>query len=229
MNEIKRQYGGDWNEKYLYFYGTALTTALITSNIMALKFVEIYGVKFGGGMLFFPICLITGDIVTEVYGFRKTRQIIISSLLAYMFFMLASQITVALPPAKEWLLQDSFEKIFQQTPRVFVAGCIAYLVGELSNSYIMAKMKAASDGRNFWSRALISTIVGQTLNTFTFQFVAFFGIMSVGFLLKIIINGTIIKVLIESLVLPFTSILCRKMKKIEGIDFYDYEPSNSNG
>ena len=229
MNEIKKQFGGDWNEKYLYFYGTALTTFLITSNIMALKFVEIYGVKFGGGMLFFPFCLITGDIVTEVYGFRKTRQIIISSLLAYMFFMIASQVTVALPPAKEWLLQESFEKIFKQTPRVFIAGCLAYLVGELSNSFIMAKMKAASNGRSFWLRALVSTMIGQTLNTITFQFIAFLGIMSAIFLLKVIINGTIIKVMIESLALPFTSILCSKMKKVEGVDFYDYRPNEKSG
>jgi uncharacterized integral membrane protein (TIGR00697 family) len=226
MVEIRKQIGGNWNEKYLYFYGTALTTFLITSNIMALKFIEVAGVKFGGGMLFFPFCLISGDIVTEVYGFRKTRQIIISSLLAYLFFMLASQVTVALPAAKEWTHQESFETIFKQTPRVFVAGCLAYLVGELSNSLIMAKMKAASNGKRFWLRALISTIVGQTLNTLTFQFVAFIGIMSAGFLMKVIINGTIIKCLIESALLPLTSILCIKMKEIEGVDFYDYEPGS---
>lgn len=228
MIELKKQVGGEWNEKYLYFYGTALTTFLITSNIMALKFIEIGGVKFGGGMLFFPFCLITGDIVTEVYGFRKTRQIIISSLLAYLFFMLASQVTVALPAATEWTNQQSFETIFKQTPRVFVAGCLAYLAGELSNSFVMAKMKAASNGKNFWIRALVSTIVGQTLNTFTFQFVAFLGIMSASFLLKVTLNGTILKFIIETIILPFTSILCIKMKKIEGIDFYDYEPSVKN-
>jgi queuosine precursor transporter len=225
MGAVKKQFGGDWNEKYLYFYGTALTTFLITSNIMALKFFELNGIKFGGGMLFFPFCLITGDIVTEVYGFRKTRQIIISSLLAYMFFMIASQITIALPPADEWTLQDSFEKIFKQAPRVFVAGCLAYLVGELSNSYVMAKMKASSNGKSFWIRALVSTIVGQTLNSFTFQFIAFLGIMSASFLLKVVLNGTLMKVIIEIIVLPFTSFLCYKMKNIEGIDFYDYKPS----
>jgi uncharacterized integral membrane protein (TIGR00697 family) len=191
---------------------------------MALKFIEIGGVKFGGGMLFFPFCLITGDIVTEVYGFRKTRQIIISSLLAYLFFMLASQLTVALPAATEWGNQHSFEVIFRQTPRVFIAGCLAYLVGELSNSLVMAKMKAASNGKNFWIRALVSTIVGQTLNTFTFQFIAFMGVMSASFLLKVIINGTILKCIIELIILPFTTLLCAKTKQIEGIDFYDYPP-----
>jgi uncharacterized integral membrane protein (TIGR00697 family) len=221
MEEIRKQYGGDWNEKYLFFFGIALATFLITTNIMALKFFEVAGVKFGAGMLFFPFCLITGDIVTEVYGFRKTRQIIVASLLAYMFFMLSSQMVVALPPASEWSLQESFEKIFRQAPRVFVAGCLAYLAGELSNSYVMAKLKAKTDGKYFWYRAMVSTVVGQTANTFVFQFIAFLGVMPTIFLAKVVINGTVMKVLIEALILPCTFILCRKLKEMEGVDYFD--------
>jgi uncharacterized integral membrane protein (TIGR00697 family) len=222
MEEIKKQYGGDWNEKYLYFFGIALATFLITTNIMALKFFEVAGVKFGAGMLFFPFCLITGDIVTEVYGFRKTRQIIIASLLAYMFFMLSSQLVVALPPASEWSLQESFEKIFKQAPRVFVAGCLAYLAGELSNYYVMAKLKAKTDGKHFWYRAMMSTVVGQTANTFVFQFIAFLGVMPTLFLAKVVVNGTIMKVLIEAVILPGTYLICRKLKAIEGVDYFDF-------
>ncbi len=223
MEEIKKQYGGEWNEKYLYFLGIALATFLITTNVMALKFFEVAGVKFGAGMLFFPFCLITGDIVTEVYGFRRTRQIIIASLLAYMFFTLASQMVVALPPASEWPLQESFEKIFKQAPRVFVAGCLAYLVGELSNSYVMVKLKAKTDGKHFWYRAMMSTVVGQTANTFVFQFTAFLGVMPALFLAKVVVNGTIMKVLIEALILPVTYLICRKLKSMEGVDYFDYQ------
>jgi len=221
MEQIKKQYGGDWNEKYLYFFGIALATFLITTNVMALKFFEVFGIKFGAGMLFFPFCLITGDIVTEVYGFKKTRQIIIASLLAYMFFMLSSQLVVALPPASEWVLQESFEKIFKQAPRVFIAGCLAYLAGEISNSYIMAKLKTKTDGRYFWYRAMMSTVIGQTANTFVFQFIAFLGVMPILFLTKVVINGIVMKVLLEVLILPFTYLICRQIKRLEGVDYFD--------
>ena len=224
MAEIKKLYSCDWNEKYLYFFGIALATFLITTNLMALKFFEVSGIKFGAGMLFFPFCLITGDIVTEVYGFRKTRQIIVASLLAYMFFMLSSQVVIALPPATEWALQESFEKIFKQAPRVFVAGCLGYLAGELSNSYVMAKLKAKTDGKHFWYRAMMSTVVGQTANTFVFQFIAFWGVMPTVFLAKVVLNGTTMKVIIEAMILPITYLICRKLKSIEGVDYVDYQP-----
>lgn len=54
MDVIKRQYGGEWNEKYLYFFGIALATLLLTVNLMALKFFQVVGMKFGAGMIFFP-------------------------------------------------------------------------------------------------------------------------------------------------------------------------------
>lgn len=228
MSEIKRLYAGEWNEKYLYYFGIALVTFLITTNILAIKFFEIAGVKFGAGMLFFPFCLITGDIVTEVYGFKKTRQIIIGSLLAYMFFMISTQFVIALPPAAEWPHQDAFAKIFGQAPRVFVAGCLAYLAGELSNSYVMAKLKAKTNGRYFWYRAMMSTVVGQTANTLVFQLTAFWAVMPAMFLLRVIVNGTILKVIFEAIVLPITALICTKVKALEGVDYFDYEPVNSS-
>ena len=186
MTAIKRQYGGEWNEKYLYFFGIALVTFLMTTNLMAIKFFEIGGMKFGSGMIFFPFCLITGDIVTEVYGFKKTRKIIVASLLAYLFFTISSQVVVALPPAAEWKLQSVFETIYRQVPRLFIAGCFAYLVGELSNSWIMSRMKISMNGRHFWLRAIISTVVGEALNSVVFQLTAFLGVMPTLFLLKVI-------------------------------------------
>lgn len=162
--------------------------------------------------------------MTEVYGYKKTRQIIIASLLSYMFFMLSSQAVIALPPADEWHLQAQFETIFGQAPRVFIGGCLAYLAGELSNSYIMSHMKVKMDGRHFWLRAMVSTLVGEAANTCVFQFTAFWGVMPALFLVKVVTNGTIAKCIVEAVVLPLTAFICRRVKAGEGIDYFDHKP-----
>ena len=222
--EIQRKYGGEWNERYLVFFGIALATFLITSNIMTLKFFEIGGMKFGAANLVFPFCLIAGDIITEVYGFKKTTQIIIAALCARMFFALSAAIVVALPPAAEWKLQPAFEAVFGQMPRNFVAGCFAYLAGELSNSYIMSRMKIWTNGKGFALRAMGSTVVGELANSAVFQLMAYTGVMPLLFLVKVIFNGTILKITIEALILPITAFICKKMKQLEGIDYFDRAP-----
>lgn len=227
MTDIKRFYGNDWNEKYLYFFGIALATFLITTNVMSLKFFEVGGMKFGAGMIFFPFSLILGDIVTEVYGFQKTRRIIFAALGGYVFFALASQIVIALPPAAEWTLQQPFETIFKQIPRVFLAGCLGYLAGELCNAYIMSRMKISTNGKHFWLRAIVSTIVGEAANTSVFQLTAFLGVMPTAFLLKVILNGTMLKTILEIIILPVTSLICQMLKRAEGVDYFDEKPTTN--
>lgn len=223
----KRLYGGDWNEKYLYIVGIALTCLLITTSLMGLKFFEVGGVKFGAGMIFFPFCLIIGDILSEVYGFKKARQIIIAALCARIFMFVSATAVVALPPAEEWHNQQAFETIFGSSPRLIVASSLAYLTGELSNSYVMTKMKVQTNGRYFWLRAMASTVIGEMLNSMVYQFSAFGGKMPSDFLAQVVVNGTILKVGIEALVLPVTAYICIRLKQAEGIDYFDEEPEEA--
>lgn len=217
----KRQYGGECSTKYLYICGSLLATFLLTSDIMAVKFFEIAGIKMGGAYLTIPFVLVTGDVVTEVYGFRNARRIIVLALCCFLFYTVISQIILHMPPAESWEKQDAFEAIFSHSPRILIAGSLAYLAGELSNSWVLSRLKITNDGRHFWWRAMASTIVGQTANTFTFMFSAFGGIMSTEFLLEVIWNGIIIKTLIEAALLPVTYFCVRKLKEAEGMDYFD--------
>jgi uncharacterized integral membrane protein (TIGR00697 family) len=224
MTNIQNKYGGDWNEKYLLFFGIALTTFFLISNVMSVKFFEIYGFKFGAAALFIPFCLVIGDIVTEVYGFKKASQVIVAALIARICFGISAWFVVMLPPAAEWKFQPEVEIVFGQMSRNAIAGCVAYLASELLNSYIMSRMKIWSNGKNFALRAMVSTIAAELVHTAIFQTVAFGGVMPVGFLIQVVINATILKTAIEALVLPLTSVLVVKVKKLEGIEYFDERP-----
>jgi len=213
--------GACWRPKYLHVVGICLAASVIITNVFSFKLIKLFGFTFGAGALLFPVCLILGDITTEVYGYRRARSVIVISLFCFFFYALVSQLIVALPAAEQWPHQEAFALIFSFAPRVFVAGSAAYLIGELSNSYVMSRMKSLSQGRHFFVRATTSTMVGQLLNSVVFFTAVFWGKFETSVILAAIINGTVLKTLIEVCVLPLTSVIVKQLKYAEGGEVFD--------
>jgi len=126
-----------------------------------------------------------------------------------------------LPADPTWGLQDSYINILSVVPRIVFASLMAYLVGEFSNSYILAKLKVKTHGKKFWFRAIGSTVIGEGLDTVIFTLVAFLGILPGSLLLVIGLTNYVVKVLVEMLLLPVTYKIVHFLKKKEGIDYYD--------
>ncbi|MDX2027524.1 MAG: queuosine precursor transporter [Alphaproteobacteria bacterium] len=218
---IKELHNESWRPKYHYLLFVALVTTFLTSNILAYKYVEVWGIKFGAAAALFPFSLVIGDVFAEVYGFRHTRNAVFASLVCYSFFVLMSYFTVALPPAPEWTMQQEYEKFFSTTGRVFTAVTLAFLVSELVNAYVMVKIKAVMRGKNLYVRALASTLISEFTHTLVVAPILFGSILSIQQLLQLILTATIIKIIIETLMLPLTYLLVFQLKKAEGVDFYD--------
>lgn len=213
--------GSTWAPKYLHIVGICLGAALITTNVFSFKLISVYGLTFGAGTLLLPVCLVLGDIITEVYGFRRARSVIITSLCCFLYYAIMSQVVVALPAAPQWKYQHSLAEVFSFAPRVFVAGACAYLAGELSNSFVMSRMKTYSDGRNFLGRAVASTVVGEFLNSVVFFTIVFWNSMENSVIFATILNGTILKTALEVVLFPVTSKVVAKLKELEGVEFFD--------
>src|SRR5262249_55408503 len=150
-----------WRPKYMHYVTIAFVTSFLTSNILAFKIVQVMDLKFGAAAVFFPISLVIGDIQSEVYGYARARRAVFIGLAGYLYFMLASQITMALPPAPQWTFQPEYERFFGFAPRVFFAGCLAYLCSELVNAYIVSRMKIMQRGKLFPVRAMVSATAGE--------------------------------------------------------------------
>ncbi len=203
-------------------------TALITANIVAVKLVDVGGLIVPAGTItIFPLSYIFGDVLTEVYGFRRARLIIWLGFGCNLLAVLAIFFTQVLPPASFWDGQAAYERILGFTPRLLAASFAAYLVGEFANSIVLAKMKLLTQGRWLWSRTIGSTLVGEGLDSLVFVSVAFAGTIGGGDLLRTVITAWVLKSAYEILATPLTYLIVNFLKRTEGIDTFDYGTSFS--
>jgi len=198
-------------------------TCLITANIIAVKLVDLFGLVLPAAIFIFPLSYITGDVLTEVYGYRQARKVIWLGFLCNVIVVVAIWIAQVLPAASFWDGQKAYERILGYTPRILMASFLAYLVGEFANSFVLAKMKIATQGRWLWLRTIGSTLVGQWLDSVVFIALAFAGTIPVHVLTRAIVIQWLAKSAYEAAVTPFTYLVVNFLKRKEGMDTYDYE------
>jgi uncharacterized integral membrane protein (TIGR00697 family) len=194
-------------------------TALVVSNIIAVKLVEMSGRIFPAGLVIFPLSYLLGDVLTEVYGIRAARQVIWLGFACNLLALGAIQAAIHLP-ALDPEFQKQFEAVLGTTWRLFLASLAAYIVGELANAYVLAFMKGATRGRWLWTRTIGSTIVGEGLDSLIFITIAFAG-TGAG-LANPIVTTWLIKVGWETLATPITYWTIGYLKRTEGVDVYDF-------
>ena len=207
--------------KYIDIITTAFATVLLLSNIASVKIASIAGISFDGGAVLFPLAYIFGDILTEVYGYSRARRVIWIGFGMNVLMVLTFWLVGILPADAFWGMQESYDNILGVVPRIVLGSILAYLVGEFVNSYILAKMKVQSQGKQFWARALGSTVVGQFLDTTVFLVIAFAGILPWDLLGLIWMTNYIFKLAVEVLLLPITYQVVAWLKQKEQVDFFD--------
>ena len=198
-------------------------TCLITANITAVKLVDLFGLILPAAIFIFPLSYITGDILTEVYGYRRARRVIWLGFFCNFVVVGAIWLGQVLPAASFWDGQAAYERILGYTPRLVFASFLAYLAGEFANAMVLAKMKIATNGRWLWLRTIGSTLVGQGLDSWVFITLAFFGTIPGKALLTAIITQWLAKSVYEAAVTPVTYGVVNFLKKKEGVDVYDHE------
>ena len=198
-----------------------LVTCLITSNIIATKIISVSGLILTAAIVIFPVSYIIGDVLTEVYGYARARQVIWLGFLGNLIAVIAIWLGGLLPAAAFWEHQAAYDVILGAAPRILVASFLAYLVGEFTNSYVLAKMKIAMGGRRLWVRTIGSTLVGQGLDSVIFVVVAFAGILPVDALAIAIVTQWLVKSVYEAVATPFTYAVVGYLKRKDGIDAYD--------
>lgn len=209
----------------------AFVTVLLCSNLIGVHKVSYINLPFygeyiyGAGVLFFPISYLFGDVLTEVYGYARSRKVIWAGFGALIFASLMATAVTYLPSATTMSpeRQQAIELIFGQTPRIVMASLLAFWIGEFVNSFVLAKIKIITAGRFLWLRTISSTIFGEVADSAIFYPIAFFGVWSNEQLINVMIGNYFIKVLWEVLATPFTYIFVNFLKRAENEDFYDRE------
>jgi len=207
--------------KYLDLITALFVAVLLTSNIASSKILDLGPFTFDGGTILFPVSYIFGDILTEVYGYRRSRRVIWVGFACAGLMAAVLALVGALPPAEGWENQEDYEAILGTTPRIVLGSLIAYFAGEFSNSYTLAKMKILTRGRWLWTRTIGSTLVGEGVDTVAFVSIAFAGTVPWSLFWSIIISNYVFKVGLETVMTPVTYRITSFLKRAENEDVYD--------
>ena len=215
--------------RYYEFVMVAFVVILVCSNLIgpakiAQMDLPVIGlVTFGAGVLFFPISYVFGDVLTEVYGYARSRRVIWAGFAGLAFASFMAWVVVALPPAPFWKNQAAYEVAFGSTWRISLASMIAYFCGEFVNSFVLAKMKIATRRRWLWTRTIGSTIFGEGVDSLIFYPLAFYGtgIIPDDKLPVVMLAQFVTKVLVEVVFTPVTYAIVGWLKRAEHEDYYD--------
>lgn len=220
--------------KYYDFILAIFVTVLLLSNIAsAAKIIDwrmsLLGLPlaFDAGTLLFPVSYIFGDILTEVYGYKRARRVIWAGFASAGLMVLTFWVVGLMPGEAAWegyAGQSAYDAILGgvATGGIVFASLCAYFAGEFSNSYILARMKVATEGRWLWARTIGSTLVGEGIDTVLFVLIAtLFGVFPPEIALSLIVANYIFKVGIEALFTPITYGIVGFLKRSEQEDYYD--------
>ena len=202
----------------------AFVTVLLCSNLIgASKLAVVGGFEFGAGILFFPLSYVFGDILTEVYGYERSRRVVWAGFAALLFATVMSAMVVALPPAPTYANQAALQTIFGSTWRITLGCLVGYSAGEFTNSYVLAKMKVRTGGRHLWARTIGSTIAGEAVDSLLFYPIAFWNsdLLPNDAVVTMMVTNYGLKVLWEVLLTPVTYRVVAWLKRVENEDYYD--------
>lgn len=210
--------------RFLPIFAGIFAAVLVLVPSMSSKFIAIGPLTIVGSTLIFPITFIFNDVLTEVYGYRRSRMIIWTGMAMQIFAALFYWIIEIWPAPSFWHNQEAYNTILGQAPRIVLASLSAYFFGEFANSIVLSKLKYRQSGERGFaqaSRFVWSTVVGEGLDSLLFMTVAFLGVMPTGELFTVAATIWGIKVLYEIIALPFSMPMANWVKKIEGIDVID--------
>jgi uncharacterized integral membrane protein (TIGR00697 family) len=212
--------------KYYDLIMASFVCVLLCANLIGVSKVTqvtLFGhsFAFGAGNLFFPLSYLFGDILTEVYGYARSRKVVWAGFSALAFASFMSFVVVHLPPADGWQGQEIIEQAFGSTWRIAGASLIGYFVGEFANSFTLAKLKVKTQGKQLWMRTIGSTIVGEACDTLVFYPLAFCGSWPNELLIAVMGANYMIKVGWEVVATPVTYRVVSALKRAEQEDYYD--------
>ena len=188
-----------YGEMPLMVVSTLFVTLYLVSNVMAVKVISFFDILcFDAGTITFPFAYMLGDVLTEIWGYRTARKVIWMTFICNIIMVVCTQIGVWLPSV-DYLdtTATAYNSIFTYVPRIVLGSLVGFLMGELSNAWLMERIKARTNGRFLWIRTIGSSVVGYLFDTLPFVLIAFAGVLTVKDILQMIAVQYFMKLGIE--------------------------------
>ena len=190
---------------------------LLISNVGATKLIAIGPFITDGGAFLFPLTYVLGDVLSEVYGLRLAKRVILTGFVLQVVASLSLWAVQLAPPAADWGFQEAYESVLGFIPRIVLASMAGYLAGQLLNAWVLVRMKEWTQGRHLWSRLIGSTVVGEFADTLVFCLVARWGDLDVAGMVNYVLVGIAWKIGVETVMLPVTYRVIAFVRRREGL------------
>jgi uncharacterized integral membrane protein (TIGR00697 family) len=184
------------------FYGGMVCIAGVLGN----KQVEMGPLAVEAGIFAFLFLVITSSSVAELHGRPVANKLVLIGFVPLIFSMLLTTLVLALPASPEMAPERlaAFDLMMRATPRIWLAGIIAYGISQLLNVTIFTALRGkgkgdAGIGSWVWLRGAIASVLSQIVDTFLFITIAFYGIFPIAALLA---GQMVAKVVLSIVMVP---------------------------
>ncbi|MCP3966236.1 MAG: queuosine precursor transporter [Lentisphaerae bacterium] len=192
------------------------------SNTLALRMISFCGFDLLAGFWVYPFTYILNFIISDIYGYKYARRCMQAVIISSLFFILGILLLLYLPVSQTWPSQQDFHSVFSRQLRVFVASLTGFSTSILASSYMLQKIKKATQGRYLFVRLFLSLLIAELIDIIIFSFIGFWGIWSYSQMIEFIIIAYLTRLLYEVILYPIvTKPLIRKIKNIEKVDIVD--------
>lgn len=190
--------------------------SLVLANTLGGKITTLAGVRVSVGIFFVPVLFLVTDVLGEVHGRKKARNLVIISAILNLFTMVMIYACIKVPPNPTWGNQEAFATIFSSSLRMTFASLLAFVISQLHDVWSFDFWKKKTGGKHLWLRNNLSTMTSQLIDSSIFMFAAFYGIsdkFSVPFIISLIIPYWLFKITFALIDTPFCYLLVRWMRE----------------
>jgi uncharacterized integral membrane protein (TIGR00697 family) len=186
---------------FAIFYGGMVCIAGVLGN----KQVALGPLAVEAGIFAFLMLVVTSSAVAELHGRDTANKLVIYGFIPLLISLLLTIIVLAIPASPEMDAErlGAFNTIMTGTPRIWIAGIIAYGVSQLLNVTIFSWLKAREGRHLLWLRGAIAGVLSQIVDTLIFITVAFYGVFPIANLLlgqmlaKVVLSAVLVPLLIS--------------------------------
>ncbi len=184
----------------LFMFAVIYGGMVCIAGVLGNKQVALGPLAVEAGIFPFLLLVILSSSVAALHGKTVADRLVQYGFIPLIGSILLTLLVLALPasPKMDGKYLDAFNTMMGQTPRIWVAGIVAYGTSQLLNVYLFDRLKN-SVGKYVAVRGAIAAVLSQIVDTLLFVTIAFYGIFPIT---ELMLGQMLAKVVLSLVMVP---------------------------